>query len=93
MILVEDGKCTVCGNRNNVVSLNDHSDDRTVTIICKDCLIDVLMNYVLYGDMRNKAVCTIEAKDINITRIEKAEKEITNIIFDNIDSVRQMRRE
>ena len=83
MILVEDGKCTICGNRDNIVSLNDHDDNRTVTIICKDCLIDVLLNRVIYHEMK-----VIMYKDEKVTReqYEKLEKELGDIVFDAIKS-------
>ena len=84
MILIEDGKCTICGNRDNVVALNDHDSNRTVLIICKDCLIDSLINFGMYGNVK-QLLFTPDNRDVI-----KLDNQVSKMIFDAIESKKHL---
>lgn len=88
MILIEDGKCVICSNRDNVVALNDCNDHRTVTIICKDCLIDVLINFTIYGNMKQLLFEYVMKEDL-----QKSEDRASDIVFNNIQSAKDMQKQ
>ena len=81
MVLTEDGKCTVCGNRDNVIALTDYDSSRVTIIICKDCLIEVLLS-IMSNEFQMLQFGRRQATDKNRKIVEQ---EVTKIIFDTID--------